>query len=53
MGKAIVSVEKSNPSVGKTDDSVGKADVLPLKRSLPLSNEELCEPSLMAEETQT
>ena len=44
-------MEKANPSVGKTDASVGKAVVLPLKCSLPFSDEEVCGPSLMAEET--
>ena len=53
MGKAIASVEKVNPFVGKMDDSVEKVSLLPLKRSLPLSDDELCGPSLMAEETQT
>ena len=52
VGKAIVSMEKSNPSVGKTDDSVGKVVVIPLKHSLPLLDEEICGPSLMAKETQ-
>ena len=49
-GKADSSIEKANPSMGKTYASLGKAVVLPLKPSLPFSNEELCGPSLMAEE---
>ena len=51
VGKANSSVEKENPSVGKTDASLGKAVVLPLKRSLPFSDEQVCGHSLMAEET--
>ena len=51
VGKAIVSVEKANASVGKTNDSVGKVVVLPLKCILPLSDKEMCGPSLMAKQT--
>ena len=51
-GKADSSVEKANPSVGKMDASVGNAIVLPLKHSLPFSDEQVCGHSLMAEETQ-
>ena len=52
VGKANASVEKENPSVGKTNASVGKVVVLPLKRSLPFLDEEVCGPSLTVEETQ-
>ena len=38
--------------MAKTDASIGKVDVLPLKYSLPFSDEEVCGPSLMAEEMQ-
>ena len=51
VGKADASVEKVNPSMGKTNASLGKLVVLPLKFSLPFSDEEVCGPSLMAEET--
>ena len=53
VGKAIASMEKANPFVGKIDDTVEKVVILHLKHSLPLSDEELCGPSLMAEETNT
>ena len=52
VGKVNTCVEKANPAVGKMNASVGKAVVLPLKRNLPFSDEEVCGPSLMAEEMQ-
>ena len=50
--KADASVEKANPSVGKMDASLGKETIFPLKHSLPFLDEQVCGPSLMAEETQ-
>ena len=52
VGKSDAFVEKANHSMGKIDAFVGKVVVPPLKRSLPFSDEKVCGPSLMAEETQ-
>ena len=52
MGKADASMGKADASVGKADTSMGKAAVLPIKTSLPSSDEEVFGSFLIVEEMQ-